>query len=432
MDRKAAKIFKTVATLVICLVVTPAAGASPTTLPATWQTDLAEASHDAVAAGDRLVIATEAGVHAFGSGDGKRLWTTPLPGARSLSTDGSSVWVTAPARLVRLSARTGKQVAEKELPIREAVLAPEPVRGTLLVGDEDQTILIRAKNLDELRRLDEPLFHDQTRFLRQSGHWRLRFAEDGRRIHFVERGKLLAVATGSGKTVYEVAVPPRSPGLPTVWDDQIYFVSPNRLNCYNLKKGDKLLEKRLRTANPPEPFILAQRSDVPAARHVKWWRRPMVWGREIYNRFFPQRVALRYADGLLFQPTKPSGEQLYHPLPGDALPLAHIDRSTLFLLKYVDEQDGQTKSVLMRWHRGTAQLYGRSPFAGEASGLFALTATHVYAEMSPGLIVEFDLAELEPQRLFSIGAESLEALAVADGKLVALTSAGRIAALTMK
>jgi hypothetical protein len=114
------------------------------------------------------------------------------------------------------------------------------------------------------------------------------------------------------------------------------------------------------------------------------------------------------------------------------MPLADVGWSVYYLCTYRDGRADQTKSVVQRWHKRSAQLYGRSPTLGRATGFFAFGLGRLYAEMAPGRLVEMDLDELRPRRFWQAPDEGLAAMPDDGGILFAVSRAGRIAAIRLE
>ncbi|MDP8221995.1 MAG: PQQ-binding-like beta-propeller repeat protein [Candidatus Lernaella stagnicola] len=413
--------------LVVCLValLTGSATAddeSVRQLTPRLQIDVGEPLVDAVSAHGRLFAATADELHAFDPASGRAIWRRRIPNLQSLAVGAHRVWAAAKGSLRQYRIEDGTPILVTETEGDHMMLAPEPVARRLAAQVDGSSVIMRAGDHEILLRHAEPLFPSRWEiFARQTGFWRARLDENNERIFFVAGRRLTAASLQTGAVLYEKSLRHAAVGWPTYLDGSLYFFGANRFFCVDADNGKIRFVSRLNTPRPPVPVVVARQESTQRV----WYERLWYWGRRVMG-LSRTYVVLRYKNGLAFHYRERDETRLFHPMPGDPLPLFDDGASVFWLMRFKDEVDGIEKSALMRMSKYGNQCYGRAEFAGTASGLHVLSRQRVYAEMAPGRLVSFGIVDLRPRALYDFG-DRLIALTQTGGFIVAAAANGRIA-----
>jgi outer membrane protein assembly factor BamB len=342
-----------------------------------------------------FILQEDGTLTAVGIKSGNKLWTSKVADAKALCAGKDIVIAVSGKSVEMLSSITGKSLGKIPAVLEGAGLlaAPEIVSDTLLVQSGDESTLVSIKNKKVLAKVKSRLLCNHPDGIVADRFWKNAFDEADKTVAVSDAatGEVRLLDTETGKTLWTA----KSPGVqsfPTIFDEWVMVQAPGVLLTFDKKTGKPVGNSRIETRSPVFPAI----HFMAESKHA----------------VFSGSDRLINLDPLAEKP----GMDLI--VPGRLDIVAGDGKWVYFLYRYKRQSDGKDMSVLMGHNIKNAQLYGREPVEGNATGRFLQVGSLFAAELAPGTLRFVRKSDMKDIASASVG-NPLAGMAV-DGEALLL------------
>ncbi len=343
--------------------------------------------------------------------DGTNLWKGKSvgDGHTLLAVHGDKVYAVQGKTLTVFNSGTGKVLKALNLPvpINDRILGDQIIAGRMILQAENKTYVINPKRGKVIFMADHPIFVGNPSTHLAQKPWKDSFDLIHNRGFFIHEKQLVAVDLKKGRVVWKTSVPYHIFGAPSYSKGRVTIAGPKVFLGVNADTGKvEWIDTDYEGITITSPYLLYTHSR--------------------------DRFTAEVGDGFVTHHTKDKGRNYFYPIPDDTTLMFARKSSFFFLYRYIEQDSGLNRSVILRMNYKTAQLHGRRHVEGKSTGLFVHSKNRIFSELVPGYIYELSVDEVEIEDHTRLSERPLLFLDIVGHKIVAVTAGNKVICLQYK